>query len=360
MPKGDMSKRIAAKTFSAQGLLDKTNTFKMATPHAVPSSEGILANDPTSKIDDIRCFPIDPGFSVDTWIAGANVVPGDPRVVHHVIVYVDPNGEGAAKVKPGEDGYECFGGPGTSSPSLLLAWAPGVPPWHYGEDAGIRVPKNAKLVMQVHYHPHPTISTTDQTGFELKVLPQGSPPSFVSTIILAGNADTNNPKALIHLVPPSTDQFLIPANVKGHVEAMEVTIPKSYNGGTLPPMSILAAASHMHWAGVDLKIEIKRANPSDGQPENECLLGTPKYNFNWQRPYVYDEPLDKLPLVSPGDTIRFTCTYDNTMDNPNVKKALAETGKPSPVDIHLGETTLDEMCLGAIVVVRRATVLDTF
>lgn len=30
----------------------------------------------------------------------------------------------------------------------------------------------------------------------------------------------------------------------------------------------------------------------------------------------------------------------------------------SPPDIRLGETTLDEMCLGAIVVVRRANLLD--
>ncbi len=97
----------------------------------------------------------------------------------------------------------------------------------------------------------------------------------------------------------------------------------------------------------------------DGQPAHECILGTPKYNFNWQRAYVYDEPMEKLPLVTPGDTLRFTCTYDNTIDNPYVVKALSEEHVGTPKDIHLGETTLDEMCLGALVVVRRASVLDS-
>jgi hypothetical protein len=346
MPRGDASKAPTARTFAASGLVDKTHTFQIAQPFDVPAG----------GTDDFRCFPIDPGFTTDTWIAGANVVPGDPRVVHHVLVFVDPSGESAAKVGPDGE-YPCFGGPGTSNPSLLAAWAPGVPPAYYGEDAGIRVPKGAHLVMQVHYHPHPEISGHDQSSFELKVLPGGIP-SFVTTILLAGNASSS--KGLIHLVPPSGDQFLIPANAANHVEAMEVTIPASYNGGTLPPMSVLAAGSHMHWAGVNMRIEIARKSPSDTQPAHECLLGTPKYNFNWQRAYSYDEPMERLPVVTPGDTLRFTCTYDNTTNNPYVLKALAEQRLGAPRDIHLGETTLDEMCLGVLVLVRRASVLDSF
>ena len=40
-----------------------------------------------------------------------------------------------------------------------------------------------------------------------------------------------------------------------------------------------------------------------------------------------------------------TCQYDNTTDNPKVREALTEQGLSEPVDIYLGESTLDEMCL---------------
>jgi len=40
------------------------------------------------------------------------------------------------------------------------------------------------------------------------------------------------------------------------------------------------------------------------------------------------------------------CTYDNTLDNPDVRRALAEQGLDEPIDVHLGEEALDEMCLG--------------
>lgn len=348
MPAGDMSRRPPPRTFPPDGLATKTHTFAMAAPYQVAGGAK----------DDIRCFPIDPGFTEDTWIGASNVVPGDPRVVHHVIVYVDPKGEGPAKAGA-EGSYPCFGGPQVSSPSLLLAWAPGVPPTTYGEEAGIKVEKGAKLVAQVHYHPTAT-ATTDQTSFELQVLPYK--PGYVAQVILAGNAEDPNDDVLRLLPgphdPPSGPAFVIPPNAKRHTEAMELTIPSKVGDFELPPLSVYATGAHMHWAGVDMKIEVERKAPAPDQPAKECLLGTPKYDFNWQRAYQYDAPLDQLPLVSPGDKLRFTCTYDNTTDNRYVLRAMNEQRMASPPEIHLGETTLDEMCLGVLVVVRRATLVD--
>jgi hypothetical protein len=109
----------------------------------------------------------------------------------------------------------------------------------------------------------------------------------------------------------------------------------------------------MHWAGVDMKIDIERKAANDANPKNECLLQTPKYDFNWQRGYAYDAEYDMLPNFGPGDTLRLECTYNNTMQNPYVRKALSELRMSSPVDIKLGETTLDEMCLGAFGLIRQ-------
>ena len=40
------------------------------------------------------------------------------------------------------------------------------------------------------------------------------------------------------------------------------------------------------------------------------------------------------------------CTYDNTLNNPGVVEALGQQGLEEPVEVRLGEETLDEMCLG--------------
>jgi hypothetical protein len=45
------------------------------------------------------------------------------------------------------------------------------------------------------------------------------------------------------------------------------------------------------------------------------------------------------------------CTYDNTLENPGVVRALGDAGETDPVDVYLGETTLDEMCLGVFGIV---------
>lgn len=348
MPRGDESKRPAPKSFPTLGLPAKTDTFKMAAPHQVASSGK----------DDIRCFPIDPKLTGDQWIGGVNVLPGNARVVHHVIVYVDPKRESIAKAGTAGS-YPCFGGPKTSDPSLLVAWAPGATPLTFDEDTGMKIAKDSMLVMQVHYHSGGAESVADQSAVEIRRI-EGKP-TWAAQVLLAGNATSN--KGFIKLLPgpndpPEGPAFLIPANAPRHTESMELTLPDTVQGFPSPQASLLSVGAHMHWAGVDMKIEIERKNPTEGQPAKECLLGTPKYDFNWQRSYVYDGPQDKLPGFGAGDKVRFTCTYDNTKNNKNVSKALAESQQAAPSDIRLGEQTMDEMCLGVIVMVRRSNLLD--
>jgi hypothetical protein len=45
------------------------------------------------------------------------------------------------------------------------------------------------------------------------------------------------------------------------------------------------------------------------------------------------------------------CQYDNTLDNPGVVRALADAGLTEPVNVNLGEGSLDEMCIGIFGVV---------
>lgn len=340
MKEGDPTRGPAAKTFSKAGLLDATHRFGMKASYKLKAGAA----------DDIRCFPLDPGFAQDTFIGASNVLPGNPKVVHHVIVYTDPNREAQGKVDA-SGSYPCFGTAEVANQSLVLAWAPGVPPGTYGENAGLRIEGGSHLVLQVHYHPAAT-DEEDTTTFELKAL--ASRPAYEARVILAGNANSGTGK-LQRLLPGADDppdgpKFIIPAGKERHVEKMELDIPETFQGRKLPTMRILATGSHLHWAGVDMKIHIDRKDPFDDQPKQECLLGTPRYDFNWQRAYAYKGAYEELPTLGPGDRITFTCTYNNTMSNPYVRKALAEKRLSSPVALELGESTLEEMCIGAFVV----------
>jgi hypothetical protein len=88
--------------------------------------------------------------------------------------------------------------------------------------------------------------------------------------------------------------------------------------------------------------------PATEQPARECLLSAPKYNFEWQRFYEYDVPIEELPSFTPGTVLTMECTYDNTMSNPLIAGALTRIGQDEPSDIELGDETLDEMCLVAL------------
>ncbi len=336
MPRGDVSRHNPPKTtFPPTGLPEKTGTIDVAADHVVGGGAE----------DEIRCFPVDPGFADEAWIAESIVVPADPKVVHHALVYLDPDHEGVKRAGS-EKSYSCFGGPEVSTPTLLLAWSPGGAPTSYGENAAVRIPKGAHLVVQVHYHPLAQ-PTTGRMNVEVKALPQK--PEHVAQFVLIGNAESGKDRVTKLLPgpddPPSGPEFLIPSNAKDHVEAMEVIMPVSVANARLT-----AVGAHMHWAGVGMKIEVQRRNTRDDEPANECLLAT-KYDFAWQRTYSYDAPIDRAPPIRAGDKVRITCTYDNTPDNRYILRAMNEQRRSTPAEIRLGATSADEMCQAILVLV---------
>ena len=83
------------------------------------------------------------------------------------------------------------------------------------------------------------------------------------------------------------------------------------------------------------------------QPTNECLLHTPYYDFSWQRGYVFDLAIEDLPIVRPGDRLNMRCTYNNSLENTALSNALSQSGLSAPIEVVLGDETLDEMCIFA-------------
>ena len=281
------------------------------------------------KEDQYRCFSLDPKLTKSSWITGLQVEPGDPAVVHHVVLFSDPNAASEAKAA-GDGSYPCFGGADVPQSSVLYAWAPGGNPLELPEDAGIPVEPGQRMVIQVHYHPSGK-TTTDKTSLRVRWSETAPTRQAVMAVIggvSAGQANDNN-----WADPP----FMVPAGAINHVETWEQTV-------SLPPgdIRIWSVFPHMHLVGTSIEVTVEH------QGAVACLAPLPRWDFDWQRTYIYDSPFAELPRVYDGDTIRIRCTFDNSTNNAALVKALAAEGIAEPLDMSVGENTLDEMCVGII------------
>lgn len=290
--------------------------------------------------DEFMCFVLDPELDTRKWLVGVQVTPGNAEVVHHMLLYTDPAGSSLAKAD--ENGqYRCFGGPGLNDTGLVAAWAPGSFPTETPEGVGMPITAGTLLVMQIHYHPRGLDAEPDLSTVQLKWADER--PDQNAVMALIGNASNKRSGLLSgpNDSDPDRPEFVIPAGVSDHTETMEFTLDSG-------PYTIFAVGTHMHYVGTDMIINLDRAEPRAEEADSDCLLQTPKWDFNWQRWYNYDDGGDDaaLPVIREGDTLRLRCTYDNTLDNPGVQQALADAGKTEPDEVRLGEETLDEMCLG--------------
>jgi len=315
----------------------------------IPTSASVSGN-----TDQFICFTIDPQLAQDVWLTGTQVNAGNKAIVHHVLVFDDPNGESIGKAAAGGGKYDCFGGVGVSGP-LLAAWAPGATAAITPADVGLPVKAGSRLVMQVHYHPTGAgVQVDSDTSVALRWVT--TQPKYTGQLQLIGNfqrTDANEAGGVgFGLLagpndPPGGPEFMIPAGVKDHTETQRFQLPGGVQAAALGAKYYLfGVGSHMHYVGRDMKIDVHRSSPSATEPADECLLQTPSWNFNWQGAYFYDALLLDLPTLSPGDVLGLRCTYDNTLSNPFLPAALDSQGLTAPRDVRLGETTLDEMCLG--------------
>jgi hypothetical protein len=335
-PEGDAMHAAPLIAAPELALISANRHVSMAKPYTVQGGADVF-----------RCFPLPHEFEETVWLTGLQVVPGNARVVHHVLVWLDENGEG--ETRAGAEGhYECFGAPGFQA-TLLAAWAPGATPLEARPNVGLRVKKGSRIVMNVHYHPAGSGAQTDVSSIDLRWTT--SKPPYEMALALLGNAGS----AVRGLMPGTSDPpegpaFVIPAGARGHEERMQIPVPAQL----VRPVKILAVGTHMHYVGTDMRFSIDRSKrvggPPAGEPGRECLIETPGWDFHWQRAYTYDAAFDDLPTLQVGDVLDLRCTYDNSVENPHVMTALREQGLSAPREVRLGEQTLDEMCLGAIAV----------
>lgn len=260
--------------------------------------------------DIYRCFSIPTSFAEDRYFTTAVVVPGNPRIVHHMLAMVDPTGASARMTSGGTGsdgayGYPCFGGPGFRIDGYLGGWAPGARPWDLPDGVGMLLPKGARVVFQLHYHNAQLAAQTDLTELRLKAA-----------------------KGPVH----RRLQFM-------RVGRFNLTIPAGQaryqiEAGTLVtrPMQLIAIHPHMHLLGREMKVWAETKDKSVTP-----LIHIPDWDFHWQGFYWF-----RTPVALPVSTwIGLTAAWDNSEGNPN------NPNKP-PRDVHWGERSVDEMGHAAI------------
>jgi len=272
--------------------------------------------------DDYRCFIIPFPDSIDTtkYITGFRAVPGNPKVVHHVIAFYASPGNLAEyqaldDAEPG-DGYTCFGAAGgASQPVMLGGWAPGSLGSDFPPDTGLRIEPGSAVIMQVHYNVLTAGVEPDQTRVEMKI------DDAVDKVAIV--QPWANPSWL------NSDAMHIPAGEEDvmHEFAFDATF---LTGGAF---TIYAAGMHQHTLGTQNKATIERADGS-----SECLVQIDDWNFHWQGSYGLREPT----VFNPGDALKVECHWDNSPEN----QPMVNGEQRPPADVYWGEGTTDEMCVG--------------
>ena len=290
-----------------------------------------------SGAEDIyQCFRIEVPTDDDVWIQELQVLPDNDRVVHHVLVWNDPDDLSAERVD--EDGsYPCSGTPDFWPTDLLAAWTPGGAPMRTPENTGELLKAGATIVVNIHYHPTGDSTETDQTEIALKWT-ETKPANYVTWLlvdipfgasVLPGPDDTDG-----------EPEFRIPAGATSHVETLSFDV----EGYPIPvDLPIFGVTPHMHYLGTDMQVTIRSETDED-----ICLIHTPNYTFDFQTSYFYDAPASELPTFGSGRTIEVRCTYDNSPSNPYFEAQQSAAGLTEPVDVGWGEETGDEMCMAML------------
>lgn len=299
MPEGDPADAVPAEPMEDTPLSRVDYTLSLPTEYT-----------PAEAPDDYRCFAVDWPSAEGGYVTGLAVEPGNVAIVHHLVAYIAPPEQIAAydaldAADPGP-GWSCFGGPGVGvqeDAQWLGGWAPGGSRGDFPNGTGIWIDAGAKIVLQMHYN---TAAATgsDQSAILLKVDPEVEFPAYVQPWA--------NPAWLYG------DSMLIPAGESGVSHGFAYTF-----GASNTPFRVHHATLHMHTLGRSARLWIERAGGGD-----ECLLDLPRWDFNWQRTYVFEEP----ETLEAGDAIHIECTWDN----------------PTDQDVVWGEGTGDEMCLGTM------------
>ncbi len=248
---------------------------------------------PAEGTVDYQMFIVDPGWTEDKWVTAMEPRPGNPAVVHHIVMYVMP-----------PRGVSKYFSP--NLPKTQLDWfgsfSPGYRPVVLPEGTARFVPAGSKLGFQMHYTPNGK-AQRDRSYLGVKF------------------ADPKTVKQEVAVQHSGTHDFKIPAHAANHEVESWYTFEQE---------SLLRSVSpHMHLRGKDFTYKLIYP---DGK--EEIVLDVPQYDFGWQTTYTLAEP----KRVPKGTKMHCVAHFDNSANNLN---------NPDPTkEVRYGPQTWEEMCYG--------------
>jgi hypothetical protein len=270
---------------------------KMQEPFSVP------ANGP----DLLQNFVVPIRIPNDKLVAAVEFHPGNKRVVHHAVLFLDDKGQ-ARKLDAAtpEPGYANFGGPGFLPSGALGGWSVGNTARRLPNDMGRYLKKGSDLVVQVHYHPTGKVEV-DQSEVGLY---------FVDKPV---EESLKEPAKLVGSIWMANYEMDIPAGEANYRRSTTYTLPKE--------VVMVGIVPHMHLLGRSMRV-----TATQPMADPEVLIDIPDWNYNWQDEYYYERPI----LLKAGTKIVVEAVFDNSADNPS---------NPSSPPRHVtwGEETTDEM-----------------
>lgn len=320
--------------------------------------------------DDYRCFLIDPHLTRAAYLTGVTFEPDQVGEVHHAILYrVDPAQVSEAKGKDAADpgqGWSCFGSAGLNvlsgkgdavtgamnalrSAPWLAAWAPGGKEQLYAHGVGVPMQAGGQIVLQVHYNLLGG-SRPDRTAVRLRLASASTHLRALRTMLLPAPVELpctateqgplcDRSASMLDLVQRFGNeagatvgglQLLCGGNFIHPREGST----QSCNRRIDAPLTIQAAAGHMHLLGKSIKITL-----DPGTAHARTLLNIPVWDFDDQGAKTLAHPI----TVKAGENIRVTCTHDASLH-----QKLPALSKLPPRYVTWGDGSTDEMCLGIL------------
>src|SRR6185503_6884343 len=239
---------------------------------------------PASGVVDYQMPAVASPLKQGKWLKATTFKAGSRQGVHHILAGWMP------KLPPGGRGFDwkvSMGGYAVGSESNM---AP--------SDWATWIPAGGALSFQMHYTPFGK-AVTDNSKIAFYF--QDEAPAKL--------------KRQIVVIDPSIS--ITPGEARHH-ETSYVQFPA--------PVQIYAAQVHAHYRGYASKLT---AILPDGT--EKLLLNMPKYDFNWQREYIFKDLID-LPA---GTKLKADYWYDNSVNNK---------ANPDPKrQVEWGDQSFDEM-----------------
>jgi hypothetical protein len=247
--------------------------------------------------DDYRCFVVDPGIDAATNVVAWDVIPGDPRIVHHAIVYeprTNAQASAAEALDAAEDGpgYTCFGSSRVDADPVAL-WAPGGSAVRLPADTGLPL-ASRKVILQVHYNVAEGVFP-DRTVVRFETAP---------TVLKPGS-----------FVPIADPDLMVAPGMSSVTSTRTFTLDAPIAQGT-----VYGVVPHMHNLGQTLRLDLRLG------ARDQCLVSVHHWDFHWQNAWWYDSVID----ATGASAFTLSCSYDTST-----------TTEP----VAWGDGTADEMCL---------------